>query len=217
MTSMTQSTNMGGQIGPVSSLKRLAAEEVARQINFRPNGPTGTVHGDPLLYHLAATDPRAAAGMAQGRSEAVSKYHFDQLNRYNNDGWWAKADRILGYRRPYGELIDRGEVARMRQVVADDGAMARYYKLENPPAPGGPSNLAHFMFTAERWGMGRPAVYPPELNDYLLHRIHGYPQPAWQGFFDPVTELQNRYHMTQAQAAVALHEIYQDFLAGRPP
>lgn len=166
---------------------------------------------------MTVTDPATAASMAQGRSEAVSKYLHNSGEAQNDRVWWDQADRILGYRRgPYHEA-DYQKLVRMRHV-ADDNTLDRYFRLGRAPIePADRTSLAQFMFPDERLAMGQAPVYPPALNDYLLHRIHGYPWGPLPEFFDPVAELRERYQMTYAQAKMALHETYLDYQRGVPP
>lgn len=216
MWKMTQSTDAGGSIGAVNSLRRLAAKEVAKHINFRPDEYTGGVHGDPHMYRLVTTDPQLIPGMLDGRSVAISKHHANTLRAKNDEEWWWKAERALKYKRPFGKYARKQDYNRLRQVVSNDVTMDKYIKEQNPTVPDPPSQLAHFMFPDERWGKGRPPVYPPQLNNFLLHRIHGYPVEPRPGF-DPVLELRQRYSMTNAQAKVALQETYLDFVGGHSP
>lgn len=222
MANMTRVANRGERRGPVDSLQQLAAEAVARQIDFRSDEHVGHVHGsirgDPLLYSRAVSDPRTIDALKAGRSTAVSRMR-NRAQRFADDGqWYHTADTLLQYHRPAGHAPQLENYQRMRQVVTDDVTMDRFVRMpREAPDPGNP--LSHLMFPDERWGMGRPSVYPPEFFSFVMERL-GYPDSeGWHPdrWLWIRGQIRQRYNLTAAQAQVVLQEMYRDFRAGHSP
>ena len=216
-----QAVNSGEGGGRLDTLRQLAAEEVARQMDFRTDGPGGAVGGDSHLYHAAVTDPWSADALRTGRSFAVKRFRDGARKARNDDNWFHNADKTLGYRRPFDHKPQLKDYERMRYVAEDDETMEKFVALggqrayqRTPPS----TPLAHLLFPEERLRVGRPAAYPPAFDKFFQERMghdHRFDNryPLDTNF--KLLQLQRHYSMNVPQAQVALQEIYQEFLAAQ--
>lgn len=203
---ITNNYNKGRFPNKVKTLRNMAAEEVARQVNMEHD----IIRGDPRLYAEAMRDPGASIGMVAARSKAFSNYSRRKEMNLNKINFQAEMQNITKRHLP-SFTIDPQELRDHRDRVNyafSDEAIHHATSLQYPDMP----NLLHMKTPQELSEMGRmPDELPTKFVQFISDKLGIYVDGRRKQ--DAVEAIWPEFETTDDAASTLLVHLWREWLS----